>query len=146
MELVIGNKAWSSWSMRPWLVLKRADAEFTETLVELRQGARTEAAIAPHSPSGHVPALKDDGVWLIKDIRAKQRWQDNLRNPLLAMMYGTSVATCMSSALSEPGGAGLGTLGFPTELAERMVRDAGFTRFVVHDFDDPANLYYEVRP
>lgn len=91
-------------------------------------------------------ALKDDGVWLIKDIRAKQRWQDNLRNPLLAMMYGTSVATCMSSALSEPGGAGLGTLGFPTELAERMVRDAGFTRFVVHDFDDPANLYYEVRP
>lgn len=91
-------------------------------------------------------ALKNDGVWLIKDIRAKQRWQDNLRNPLLAMMYGTSVATCMSSALSEPGGAGLGTLGFPTELAERMVRDAGFTRFVVHDFDDPANLYYEVRP
>lgn len=91
-------------------------------------------------------AIKDDGVWLIKDIRSKQRWQDNQRNPLLAMMYGTSVAACMSSALSEPGGAGLGTLGFPTELAERMVRDAGFTHFVVHDFDDPANLYYEVRP
>jgi glutathione S-transferase len=62
MELVIGNKAWSSWSMRPWLVLKKAGAEFTEIHVELRQGARTEAAIAPHSPSGHVPALKDAGV------------------------------------------------------------------------------------
>ena len=62
MELVIGNKAWSSWSMRPWLVLKKADAEFTEILVELRQGARTEAAIAPLSPSGHVPALKVDGI------------------------------------------------------------------------------------
>lgn len=62
MELVIGNKAWSSWSMRPWLVLKRADVEFTETIIELRQGARTEAAIAPHSPSNHVPALKDDGL------------------------------------------------------------------------------------
>jgi hypothetical protein len=27
-----------------------------------------------------------------------------------------------------------------------MCREAGFTRFTVHDFDDPANLYYEVRP
>src|SRR5690242_6022022 len=62
MELVIGTKATSSWSMRPWLVLKKAGAEFTETLITLRQGARTEAAIAPHSPSGHVPALKDDGL------------------------------------------------------------------------------------
>ncbi|CAN7353900.1 glutathione S-transferase family protein [Phenylobacterium sp. LjRoot225] len=59
MELVIGDKAWSSWSMRPWLVLKKAGAEFTEIPVALRQGDRTAAAIAPLSPSGHVPALKD---------------------------------------------------------------------------------------
>ena len=59
MELVIGTKAWSTWSMRPWLVLKKAGCDFTERLVELRQGERTEAAIAPHSPSGLVPALKD---------------------------------------------------------------------------------------
>jgi glutathione S-transferase len=59
MELVIGTKAWSTWSMRPWLVLKKAGAEFEERLVELRQGAATQAAIAPLSPSGHVPALKD---------------------------------------------------------------------------------------
>jgi hypothetical protein len=26
------------------------------------------------------------------------------------------------------------------------VREAGFTRFTLHDFDDPSNLYYEVRP
>jgi glutathione S-transferase len=59
MELVIGDKAWSSWSMRPWLVLKKAGAEFTEVPVALRQGDRTAAAIAPLSPSGYVPALKD---------------------------------------------------------------------------------------
>jgi glutathione S-transferase len=65
MELVIGTKAWSSWSMRPWLVLTKAGAEFDERLITLRQGAATEAAIAPHSPSGHVPALKDGDlvVW-----------------------------------------------------------------------------------
>ncbi|MDP1987472.1 MAG: glutathione S-transferase, partial [Phenylobacterium sp.] len=35
MELVIGTKRWSTWSLRPWLVLRKAGAEFTETLVEL---------------------------------------------------------------------------------------------------------------
>jgi 2-polyprenyl-3-methyl-5-hydroxy-6-metoxy-1,4-benzoquinol methylase len=91
-------------------------------------------------------AITLDGTWLIKDIRSGPTWPENQRNPVLAMMYGTSVATCMSSALSEPGGAGLGTLGFHPQLAEQMCRDAGFSRFAVHDFDDPANLYYEVRP
>jgi 2-polyprenyl-3-methyl-5-hydroxy-6-metoxy-1,4-benzoquinol methylase len=91
-------------------------------------------------------ALQPDGTWLIKDIRSQPRFEDNLRNPLLAMFYGFSVSACMSSALSEPGGAGLGTLGFNPEVAERMTREAGFTRFIPHDFEDPANLYYEVRP
>jgi len=60
MELVIGTKKWSSWSLRPWLVIKRAGLPFTETLVELRQeNNQSEAAIRAHSPSGLVPALKD---------------------------------------------------------------------------------------
>ena len=91
-------------------------------------------------------ALKPDGTWLIKDIRSKPDFKQNMRNPLLAMLYGFSVSACMSSALSEPGGAGLGTLGFNPEVAEKMVRAAGFTRFTMHDFEDPGNLYYEVRP
>ena len=103
----------------------------------------------PH-PSRVIAAIRrailPDGTWLIKDIRSKPRFEDNLGHPMLAMFYGFSVSSCMSSALSEPGGAGLGTLGFNPEVAEKMVREAGFTRFVEHDFDDPANLYYEVRP
>jgi glutathione S-transferase len=58
MELVIGTKKWSTWSLRPWLVLKRAGADFTETLITLREEGVTEA-IAAHSPSGKVPVLKD---------------------------------------------------------------------------------------
>ncbi len=101
-------------------------------------------------PADAVAAIRrgigDDGTWLIKDIRCTGSWDLDRRNPMLAMMYGFSITSCMSSALSEPGGAGLGTLGLSTDVAERMARDAGFTRFAVHDFDDPANLYYEVRP
>jgi glutathione S-transferase len=59
MEIVIGDKAWSSWSMRPWLVLKRTGEPFIETLVRLRR-EETEAAIrAAGSPNGKVPVLKD---------------------------------------------------------------------------------------
>jgi hypothetical protein len=65
---------------------------------------------------------------------------------MLALMFGFSVTTCMSSALSEPGGAGLGTLGFTEDLARSMTREAGFTRFRTHDFANPMNAYYEVRP
>jgi len=60
MELVIGTKRWSTWSLRPWLVLKRSGLAFTETLVELRQeNDMSEAEIRAHSPSGLVPVLKD---------------------------------------------------------------------------------------
>jgi 2-polyprenyl-3-methyl-5-hydroxy-6-metoxy-1,4-benzoquinol methylase len=90
-------------------------------------------------------ALHPDGTWLIKDIRSAPNFADNLRNPMLALMYASSVATCMSSAMSEPGGLGLGTLGFNPEVAETMVRAGGFSSFRVHDFDDKANFYYEVR-
>lgn len=90
-------------------------------------------------------SLKDDGVWLCKDIKCGEDYTANERNPLRAMMYAISVTSCMSSALSEPDGAGLGTLGLPPEVLERYCTDAGFESFTVHDFNDPANLYYEIR-
>jgi len=63
MELVIGTKAWSTWSMRPWLVLKKTGAAFDETLIELRQENNVSAdRILAHSPSGLVPFLKDGAV------------------------------------------------------------------------------------
>lgn len=91
-------------------------------------------------------ALGDDGTWLVKEIRCEDTWAGNRRNPMLAMFLGFSITSCMSSALSEPGGAGLGTIGLPPQELEQLARDAGFTRFRVHDFEDPANLYYEIRP
>ena len=58
MELIIGDRNWSSWSLRAWLVLKRARADFSERLVRLNR-PETPAALAEVSPSGLAPALKD---------------------------------------------------------------------------------------
>ncbi|HEV2362941.1 MAG TPA: glutathione S-transferase [Caulobacteraceae bacterium] len=65
MEIIIGTKVWSSWSLRAWLVLKRTGAPFEERLVTLHTTASPGAIRAAGSPSGMVPALKDGDlvVW-----------------------------------------------------------------------------------
>jgi len=64
MELLIGDKVWSTWSMRPWLVLKRTGAPFTERLVRLRTEPTYDNIVAAGSPSGLVPVLKDGELTL----------------------------------------------------------------------------------
>jgi len=101
----------------------------------------------PHEVAAAIHrSMRSDGTWLIKDIRCADRFEENRANPMLAMMYGFSITGCLASSSSVEGGAALGTLGLPPAAVERLVRDAGFTRFKAHDFEEPANLYYEVRP
>jgi len=92
-------------------------------------------------------ALADDGTWLLVDIKALDTFEQNARkNPMASLMYGVSVLSCMSSALSEPDGAGLGTLGLSADKARQMAEAAGFTRFRKLDIDHSVNAFYEVRP
>jgi len=64
LQLVIGDKAWSSWSLRPWLALQRLGIAFEEISVRLRRPGTAKEILA-HSPSGKVPALIVDGavIW-----------------------------------------------------------------------------------
>ena len=106
MELVIGTKAWSTWSLRPWLALKHTGAPFTETLVALRRAEDTTADILPHSPSGLVPALKDGDltVWdslaiceyLAERFPAAKLWPDDPA----ARALGRAAAAEMHSGFS----------------------------------------------
>lgn len=90
--------------------------------------------------------LKPGGTLLIKDIKSTGSFPSDLKKiDTLAMLYGFSVSMCLSSSLSEPGGMGLGTVGFNPPVAERLCGEAGFVGFRKHDFKDPANLYYEMR-
>lgn len=61
MKLVIGDRNFSSWSLRPWLLLKQAGLPFEEIPVRLRE-AGTKAEILKHSPSGKVPCLIDNDI------------------------------------------------------------------------------------
>src|SRR3954447_26307256 len=61
LKIVLGNKKYSSWSLRPWLALKLAGAPFEEQVVALDM-PDTAANIRKYSPSGRVPALIDGSL------------------------------------------------------------------------------------
>lgn len=61
MTIVIGNKNYSSWSLRGWIALRHTGAEFDEVVIPLRKPT-TRAEILAHSPAGKVPILHDGDV------------------------------------------------------------------------------------
>lgn len=63
-QLVVADKNYSSWSMRPWVLMHALRIAFEEINVRLDQ-SDTARQIAPYSPSGRVPVLIDNGlkVW-----------------------------------------------------------------------------------
>ena len=63
LKLVIGNKNYSSWSMRPWLALRANDIAFEEVFIPLYTGVKADKdRILGFSHSGKVPALIDGDV------------------------------------------------------------------------------------
>lgn len=87
LKLYIGNKNYSSWSMRPWVLLKQCGIPFEEVLVRFdafQAGSEFRHTIDAVSPVGKVPVLVDDGlvVWdtlaiaeyLAEQFPAKALW------------------------------------------------------------------------
>ena len=64
LKLVIGSKTYSSWSLRPWLLLRYHNVAFREIPIALNQ-PDTAKRIAEYSPSGRVPVLLNgpEKVW-----------------------------------------------------------------------------------
>jgi glutathione S-transferase len=62
LKLVIGNKNYSSWSMRPWLALRANDIAFEEIFIPLYTGEADKKRILRFTHSGKVPALIDGDV------------------------------------------------------------------------------------
>ncbi|MEU6003376.1 methyltransferase domain-containing protein [Streptomyces sp. NPDC047197] len=107
-----------------------------DVIHDLARPARTLSAIAG--------ALRDDGVFLMGDIAASSKLEENLGHPLGPALYTFSVFYCMTVSLGE-GGAGLGTV-WGRQTALRMLAEAGFGDVEVHQVEgDILNVYYVAR-
>ena len=75
--LVIGNKNYSSWSLRPWLLLRQAGIDFEELRLPL-DTPEFASRIARYSPTGRVPVLCDGGLQVWDSLAiceyANERW------------------------------------------------------------------------
>jgi len=75
--LVIGNRNYSSWSLRPWLLLRQFGVEFDEVVLALDTPEFAAQALG-HSPTGKVPALRDGELVLWDSLAiceyANERW------------------------------------------------------------------------
>jgi glutathione S-transferase len=67
MKLVIGNKNYSSWSMRPWIAMRQIGLSFEEVVIPMNQ-PETRARMLEHSPTGLVPTLIDGDVTIFETI------------------------------------------------------------------------------
>ena len=89
-------------------------------------------------------ALRPGGVFLMVDIKASSRVEDNVGAPFAAYLYTVSTMHCMSVSLGLDGD-GLGTV-WGRQLATSMLADAGFGDVAVREIEsDPLNLYYVAR-
>jgi glutathione S-transferase len=91
MQLYIGNKNYSSWSLRAWMLMKHAGIAFEEVKLRLafEEGSAFKTRLAAVAPSGRVPVLVDDGfaVWdtlaiaeyLAEKFTDKQLWPAAVR-------------------------------------------------------------------
>ena len=88
LQLVIANKLYSSWSLRPWMVMRAFDIPFEETVIALKR-SDTNERIAKVSPSGKVPVLIDGDVqvweslaiieYLAEKFPAKAIWPKDVK-------------------------------------------------------------------
>jgi glutathione S-transferase len=122
VEIIIGTKRWSTWSMRPWLVLKHTGAGFSETLIQLREAERSTSEIRKHSPSGLVPALKDAGVVIVDSLAICEYLAD--RFPGAGLWPADPVERALARSATSEMHSGFGALRreHPMDLGLRTVQ------------------------
>ena len=97
LKLVIANKLYSSWSLRPWLVMRVFGLPFEEQVIPLRQ-PETKDLIARVSPSGKLPALIDGDVLVWESLAIIEYLAE--RHPELAIWPKDKAARAHARAIS----------------------------------------------
>lgn len=94
--------------------------------------------------SGIYHALKNDGTFLMQDVGGSSHVHQNMDHPIAPLLYTISTMHCMTVSLAL-NGDGLGTM-WGKELAQTMLKDAGFRSITIHDLPhDLQNCYYVIK-
>lgn len=108
LELVIGNKNYSSWSLRGWLLVELTGAAYQETQVPLFR-PDTHARLLEHSPTAKVPVLKTDDAGAIWDSLAIAEYLAE-RFPEVALWPRDVAARAMARSVCAEMHSGFGAL------------------------------------
>lgn len=100
--LVMRSKNYSSWSLRPWLLMKYFDLPFKEVLLKF------DDPIRPYSPNAKVPALRDDDLVIWESLAICEYLAE--RHPDRAMWPRASRARAVARAVSHEMHAGFAAL------------------------------------
>ena len=105
--LVIGNKNYSSWSLRGWLMARAAGIEFDEVMIPLDL-PDTAASIKKHSPAGKVPVLVHRGLAVWESLAIAEYLND--LKPEAILWPSSQAARAHARAISAEMHAGFGEL------------------------------------
>jgi len=107
LTLVLGNKNYSSWSMRPYLALAHHKVPFEEIVIPLYEGDYKQA-ILKHSPAGKVPVLVDDGIAVWESLAILDYLDEKF--PKLALWPAEPAARAHARAIAAEMHAGFAAL------------------------------------
>lgn len=143
LRLVIGNKNYSSWSLRPWLLLKQAGIPFSEIRIPLYMPESKER-ILEFSPSGKVPALIDGDVTVWESLAICEYLAE--RFPDKQLWPRDTKARALARAVSNEMHAGFSELRTHMSFnARKHLPDKGRTPGVQKDIERITNLWNECR-
>jgi glutathione S-transferase len=97
LRLVIGNKNYSSWSLRPWIAMKAAGLAFDETVIPLYEPGSRERALT-FSPTGKVPVLLDGDIHVWESLAILDYLAD--RHPALGLWPAEPAARGLARAVA----------------------------------------------
>lgn len=107
LKLILGNKNYSSWSLRPWIAMRHAGLDFEEEVIPLYEPGSREKILA-YSPAGRVPVLIDDGIPIWESLAILEHLAETY--PKAALWPADAAARAHGRAIAAEMHAGFGAL------------------------------------
>ena len=142
-RLFIGNKAYSSWSLRPWILMTHFGVAFEEVVIPLDQPT-TRIDLLRHSPTGRVPALASEGLVIWESLAILEYLADT--HPDLPVWPGDRAARAIARSIACEMHAGFGALRAACPMnMRRPVRAIPVSAAVKADVDRIEQLWATTR-